>query len=62
MCDRCLQTHYEMAQDTNDHEMRHFGGSFGLVTWEERDIDSATQDPETGRLSWPNAGAQPPRK
>jgi hypothetical protein len=55
ICDRCLQHHYEMAQDTNDHEMRHFGGSFGLVTWEERDIDSAIQDPETGHLSWPNA-------
>jgi hypothetical protein len=60
-CERCYQTHLENAQDTNDHEMRHFGGAWGLVTWEERDVAGATQDPTDGSLSWPNAkirGAQ----
>ena len=58
-CDRCYHTHLENAQDTNDHEMHHFGGAWGLVTWEERDIAGAIQDPTDGSLSWPNGGDEP---
>lgn len=55
VCERCYQQHLENAQDTNDHEMRYFGGAWGLVTWEERDVAGAIQDPTDGSLSWPNA-------
>ena len=58
-CQRCYETHLDNAQDTNDHEMRHFGGAYGLVTWEERDVAGAVQDPEIGSLSWPNAKDEP---
>lgn len=61
LCQRCYETHLDNAQDTNDHEMRHFGGAYGLVTWEERDVAGAVQDPETGSLSWPNTPDHPRR-
>lgn len=57
-CERCYHTHLENAQDTNDHEMRRFGGAYGLVTWEERDVAGAIQDPTDGSLSWPNTQDQ----
>lgn len=52
MCDRCYRHHLECAQEVNDHEMRNFGGAYGLVEWQERGTAGAVQDPETGCLSW----------
>jgi hypothetical protein len=33
ICEACAAHHEAMAQDTNDHEMRNFGGAYGLVSW-----------------------------
>lgn len=52
-CERCYRHHLECAQEVNDHEMRHFGGAYGLVTWDERGLEGATQN-EDGYLSWQN--------
>lgn len=55
-CERCYRHHLDCSNEVNDHEMRHFGGAYGLVTWDERrDLEGATQDAETGYLDWQNA-------
>lgn len=38
MCQECYNDHLDKAKDTNDHEMKNFGGAYGLVTWEERPV------------------------
>lgn len=30
LCDYCLQEHWETEQEIADHEMRHFGGAYGI--------------------------------
>lgn len=40
MCDNCFQDHEWKAQEVNEHEMRNFGGAYGLVTYEVKDIES----------------------
>ena len=52
-CERCYQHHLECAQEVNEHEMDRFGGAYGLVTWDERNLEGATQN-EDGYLSWQN--------
>jgi hypothetical protein len=42
MCIDAYHKHLENAEDTNRHEMEHFGGAYGLVTWEERDAKATT--------------------
>jgi len=35
MCDDCYNYNMSMAQEVNDHEMRNFGGYYGVVSWDE---------------------------
>jgi hypothetical protein len=32
MCDRCLREHEKTQRDINEHEMRNFGGAYGLIS------------------------------
>ena len=38
MCQWHYEDHLDSARDTNEHEMKHFGGAFGLVSWKERPV------------------------
>ena len=42
-CHNCYREHLDNAQEVNDHEMSNFGGSYGLVSWDEKDIKGAIQ-------------------
>lgn len=33
ICTYCMQENDWKAQEVNDHEMKHFGGAYGLVTY-----------------------------
>jgi len=33
ICEDCAAHHEEQAAEVNEHEMKHFGGSHGLVSW-----------------------------
>lgn len=44
-CEYCTQEHEANAQEVNDHEMRHFGGSYGLVTYHYEPLAAAPSAP-----------------
>ncbi|MEQ1560395.1 MAG: hypothetical protein ABL933_15850 [Methyloglobulus sp.] len=33
ICEECAERHEANAAEVNDHEMRNFGGAYGLVSW-----------------------------
>lgn len=33
LCEACIQYHVWQAEEVNEHEMRNFGGAWGLVTY-----------------------------
>ena len=49
ICNSCQQHNEAVSQDVIDHEMKHFGGAYGLPTWETRPLSlqqPRTQGPE----------------
>jgi hypothetical protein len=43
MCVNCSNQHEQIAQETNDHEIRHFGGAYGLVTFHYEPLSELTE-------------------
>lgn len=37
-CEHAYQNFVSNAESVNHHEIKHFGGAYGLVTWEERTL------------------------
>lgn len=33
ICDNCAREHEQISDEINEHEMRNFGGAYGLVTF-----------------------------
>ena len=33
ICEQCAANHEMQAAEVNEHEMKHFGGGYGLVSW-----------------------------
>lgn len=45
-CESCMRQEYETCQEVADHEMRHFGGEYGIPTLESRKIISIPDQSE----------------
>jgi len=41
ICSRCQQEHEAQGQEVIDHEMKYFGGAYGLPSWETRPIQAS---------------------
>lgn len=52
LCGDCTQEHEHLAQDTNEHEMRNFGGVYGLVSYHYEPLGTTQPDhiPDTGKM------------
>jgi len=41
-CQTCYEQHIENAAAVTEHEMRNFGGAYGIPEWEERPVKTQT--------------------
>lgn len=57
LCGDCTQEHEHLAQDTNEHEMRNFGGAYGLVAYHYEPLETAQPDhiPNASKMLTPLA-------
>jgi hypothetical protein len=46
-CRSCADNHHSACEEIFNHEMKHFGGSYGLPGIEERTLSAAPQPPTT---------------